>query len=202
MAWYNGGKGGCDVTEQGDQVVLRAYTGEREMKAGEALHFRFSLLVTPVKPLDPAHWNQRYYHQVPPSMAAVRDCGANIINIHHGNDYNPNINYPFIATAKLSSLVKQAHEAGAKLKIYYTVRELSNRVAEIWALRSLGYEVFCDGNGEGGHSWLREHLGGHYSSAWHQPRWPGGRGHRHPGPLPLAQLLPRRSLLAHQERSN
>jgi hypothetical protein len=41
-------------------------------------------------------------------------------------------------------------------------------VAELWALRSLGFEVYLDG-GDGGHSWLREHLVNHYAAAWHQP---------------------------------
>ncbi len=168
-AWHSGGKGGVTVTEEGDQVLVRATSGERQVKAGEELVFRFALLVTPVKPLDSAHWNQRYYHMVPSTMDAVRDCGANIVNIHHGNDYNPNINYPFVATDKLAALVKQAHAAGIKLKIYYTVRELSNRVAEMFSLRSLGFEVFSDGGGHGGHSWLQEHLVEHYAPAWHQP---------------------------------
>ena len=61
---------------------------------------RFGLLVTPVKPLDPAHWGQRYYHAHVVPDTAVQS-GANIINIHHGNDLNPNINYPFLAVDKL-----------------------------------------------------------------------------------------------------
>jgi hypothetical protein len=170
-AWHNGGKGGCDVFEDGDRVVVRAYSGERKLKSGDELLFRFSLLITPVKPLDPAHWRQRYLHTytTPPSLDEATKAGANIINIHQGNDLNPYINYVFRTTDKLSAYTRAAHERGDKVKIYYTVRELSNYTAEIWPLRSLGYEVYCDGPGHSGHSWLQEHLIDHYAAAWHQP---------------------------------
>jgi hypothetical protein len=164
-AWGNNGKGGCTVREERDSVLVRAYSGPRTMKAGEELEFCFGLLITPVKPLDPAHWRQRYFHSYAPPQQAV-DSGATIINIHHGNDINPNINYPFPAADDLAAYVKEAHARGLKVKIYYTVRELSNRVAEMWALRSLGAEIFSDGRG-GGHSWLCEHLVDHYAPAWH-----------------------------------
>jgi len=163
--WNNNGKGGCIVFEKDDQVILRAYSGERNIKQNEKLDFCFSLLITPLKPLSPAHWNQRYYHAYI-SINTVKESGANIVNIHHGNDINPNINYPFVFADKMASYVKEAHENAIKVKIYYTIRELSNYTAEIWALRSLGTEIFTDGGG-GGHSWLREHLVSHYASAWH-----------------------------------
>ena len=73
-SWGNQGKGGATVAEEGDAVVVRATSGPRSLKAGEELEFRFQLLVTPFKPLDPAHWSQRYYHfgdpVVPVSEAA------------------------------------------------------------------------------------------------------------------------------------
>ena len=54
------------------------------------------------------------------------------------------------------------------MKIYYTVRELANRAPEIFALRSLGDEIFAPGPG-GGYSWLQEHLGSNYIAAWFVP---------------------------------
>jgi hypothetical protein len=165
-AWGNDGKGGCSVSEEGDRVVVRAYSGERTLQAGEHLLFRFGLLPTPVKPLDPAHWSQRYYHIFGPPEDAARN-GATIINVHQGNELNPYINYPFLSRDKLSAYVNEAHSLGLKVKIYYTVRELSNHVVEFWALRSLGNEIFVDGPGEGG-AWLREHVVSHYNPAWHE----------------------------------
>jgi len=166
QSWGNGGRGGAAVTEESPGVVLlRAYSGERTVQVGEELRFRFGLLVTPVKPLDPAHWHERYYHATVPPETAIAS-GANIINIHQGNELNPNINYPFLAADKLAAYVEQAHAKGVKVKIYYTVRELSNYVVEMGCLRSLGHEVFVGGGG-GGASWLQEHLVSDFSPAWH-----------------------------------
>ena len=171
-AWGNQGKGGCAVTQEDQQVMIRAFSGERIIEAGEELAFNFALLITPVKPLSSDHWSQRYYQQGYPDPGAVPvekllHSGATIVNIHQGNELNPYINYPFLTVDKLASYVNEVHAVGLKAKIYYTVRELSNRVAEIWALRSLGDEVFADGPGGGG-SWLREHLVSHYAPGWHQ----------------------------------
>ncbi len=171
-AWGNQGKGGCTVTQEDQQVMIRAYSGKRIMEPGEELAFNFALLITPVKPLNSDHWSQRYYQQGYPDPGAVPvekllRSGATIVNIHQGNELNPYINYPFLTVDKLASYVNEVHAVGLKAKIYYTVRELSNRVAEMWALRSLGDEVFADGPGGGG-SWLREHLVSHYAPGWHQ----------------------------------
>jgi hypothetical protein len=169
-SWANDGKGGCEVVEEGDHVVIRAYTGPRAFSAGETLDLAFGLLITPVKPLDPAHWDQRYYHfyKDVPKIDDIAKTGADIVNIHQGNDLNPYINYPFVTADKIKAYVDEAHAKGMKAKIYYTVRELSNRVAELWPLRSLGNEVFSNGAG-GGDSWLVEHLCTGYAPAWHDP---------------------------------
>ena len=169
-AWYNGGKGGCNVEAAGDdRVVIRAYGGPRKIAAGQELRFDFAVLVTPVKPLDPtAHWAQRYYHSGVPAPKAVADAGAKIVNIHHANEINPFINYPFLTPDKMSAYVKSAHDLGLKVKLYYTIRELTNHTVEIWPLRSLGNEIYADGPG-GGYAWLHEHLVDHYSPAWHHP---------------------------------
>ncbi len=170
-AWGNDGQGGCSVTDEGaDTVLVRAYTGSRRLEAGETLELRFGLLITPVKPLDADHWNQRYIHEyysVPDIDGVVAD-GARVIDIHQGNGHNPYINYPFLTTDKLAAYAEAAHERGVKVKTYYTVRELSNFTREIFALRSLGHEVFTGGGG-GGDSWLQEHLVSDYGAAWHQP---------------------------------
>ena len=165
-SWDNGGNGGCTFTEQGDRALVRAASGPRRLAKGDQVTFEWAFLVTPVKPLDPAkHFRERYYHACVPVKEAVA-AGANIINIHHATPPNPYINYPFIATDKLAAYTKEAHAAGAKVKIYYTVRELTNHVTEMWALRGLGHEIFTPGGG-GGYPWLREHLGADYRPAWY-----------------------------------
>lgn len=170
-SWGNDGKGGCTVFSAGDRVTVNAFSGPRTLTSGERIGFQFGCLITPVKPLDPAHWKQRYYQQGYPEPGAVPietlvQSGVTVVNIHQGNELNPWINYPFLTVTELSSYIDEVHRANLKAKIYYTVRELSNHVVEMWALRSLGDEIFVDGPGGGG-AWLREHLVSHYKAAWH-----------------------------------
>ena len=201
-SWGNHGKGGATVSQAGDAVTVRAYSGPRSVKAGQEIEFRFALLVTPVKPLDPAHWTQRYYHYYSPVVPVdeVARTGANIINCHQGNELNPYINYPFRTAEAFAAYVKQAHARGIKVKTYYTVRELSNYTTEIWALRSLGFEVYLDGGG-GGHSWLQRALGEPLRLCM-APALPERRSrcrHRHHRIVAVAQLLPGGPGLAGQE---
>jgi len=169
-SWGNDGKGGCEVIEEDERVVIRAYSGERTIEPGEELHFNFSLLLTPFKPLETRkHWKQRYYHQYGPVDKAI-EAGANIVNIHHANETNPYINYPFLHVDEMRDYIKYVHDKGMKAKIYYTVRELTSHVLELWALRSLGDEIFVQGPG-GGYSWLQEHLEKDYIRAWFDPNW-------------------------------
>jgi hypothetical protein len=146
-AWHNEGRGGCSVREEPDgRVVLRATSGSRTVAPDQPLHFNFALLVTPLKPLDTdGHWASRYYHAYH-SPDQVVQAGANVVNIHHGNDINPYINYPFLRVDKLKQYVDEAHTKGLKVKIYYTTRELSNRTVELFALRSLGDEFGMQGS--------------------------------------------------------
>ncbi len=173
-SWWNGGTGtvtvkGAAAASAGPEVVLlRAASGPRTLRAGETLHFDANLLLTPFKPLDPAaHFSQRYYHAFEP-LEKIAASGANVVNIHHANAINPFINYPFLRTAEMKAYVDEAHRRGMKVKIYDTIRELSNRAPELFALRSLGHEIFSTGPG-GGYSWLQEHLGGDYIAAWFVP---------------------------------
>jgi hypothetical protein len=190
--WGNGGEGGCVVEEAGtDQVVIRAYTGPREVADGQELHFNFGLLITPVKTLDKNHWQWRYFHRSTAApVAEVTGTGATVINLHQGDSLNPYINYPFLTTDQLASYAAEAHAKKMKVKIYYTIRELSNYAAEFWALRSLGGEIYTTGpgfrladqfaekpaadRGPTGSAWLCEHAMTGYVPAWHQPL---GNGH-------------------------
>ena len=95
--------------------------------------------------------------------------GANTINVHHATDINPYINYPFLRPAEMKAYIDAAHKRGFRVKIYDTIRELSNRAPELFALRSLGSEIFSPGPG-GGYSWLQEHFPGGYIAAWFVPQ--------------------------------
>jgi len=137
-SWFNSGRGGITIREtDGAAVLIDCYSGSRTLRPGEDLHFDFNLLLTPFKPMDTrSHWSTRYFHSYKPVDDAIQ-AGANTINIHHANDVNPYINYPFLHQKEMKAYIDEAHEKGLRVKIYYTIRELSNHAPELFALRSL-----------------------------------------------------------------
>lgn len=166
--WINDGKGGARLFEDGDAVVLRAFTGEKLLTAGAPVKLRFRLYVTPFKPLRNDHWNLRFF--------------GNITHYHHSTPENPYINYPFMTVDRMKQAFEEIKAKGNRgMTIYYTLREVSNIAPELFAFRSLGDEIIKStgafmfstsgwsvaGEG-GGHAWLREHLVSGYSPAWQQ----------------------------------
>jgi hypothetical protein len=153
------------------------------MQAGQTLHYDLVLRVTPFKPIKPAeHFARRYFHKYA-DLAGIQAQGANVVNIHHAPPINPWINDPVLETAKLKAYVDAAHARGMYVKLYDTVRELSDRAPELPMLESLtGCRIGVDGKAApgpcsevvssgkgGGFSWLQEHLDGDYIAAWHVP---------------------------------
>ena len=167
-SWGNGGKGTCSLGAEGGAYLVRCGSGPRRMEKGETQRYDFRLALTPFKPIDTdAQWTTRFYHRYAP-LDEIQATGANVVNVHHATPVNPWINYPFLRPAEMKAYVDAAHARGMKVKIYYTVREISNRAPELWALRSLGHEVFSGGPG-GGWAWLQEHVGGDYIGGWFVP---------------------------------
>ena len=165
-SWFNEGRGGIQILEGTDAVIAHNYSGPRTLAAGDTLHFNIRFLITPFKPIDTkTHFNTRFVHQYVP-VDQVKDWGGTVVNIHHANEINPYINYPFFNLDQQAEYIDRAHELGIKFKLYYTIRELTYKAYEMFALRSLGDEILNDGEG-GGHSWLQEHLEDDYHSAWH-----------------------------------
>ena len=168
-SWSNGGRGGCRLAERDAAFLVTCYSGARTIKPGDPpLRFDFRLLITPFKPIDPkTQFNTRYFHAYK-KVDEVVASGANTVNIHHANELNPFINYPFLRPELMKAYVDEAHAKGLKVKIYYTVRELTNHAPELFALLSLGHEVLSPGPG-GGYSWLQEHAGSDYIAGWFVP---------------------------------
>jgi hypothetical protein len=174
-SWFNGGLGGIQIVEEsgpgqsGEEITAVTaynYSGPRTLLEGDTLHFNLRMLITPFKPVDTrSHFNTRFVHQYVPVDSVVA-WGGTVVNIHHANEINPYINYPFYNLDLQSAYIDEAHDKGIKVKLYNTIRELTYKAHELFPLRSLGYEVLNDGDG-GGHSWLQEHLEGDYHSAWH-----------------------------------
>lgn len=168
-SWDNGGKGGIRLETDGGVYRIVCTSGPRTMKKGDVQHYDVHLMVTPFKLIDPRRqFSERYFHAYEPVETIAAD-GANVVNIHHASEINPWINYPFLEPAKMKAYIEAAHARRIRVKIYDTIRELTNHAPEVFMLESLGHEVFSAGKG-GGYSWLQEHLDGDYIAAWHVPK--------------------------------
>ena len=195
-SWSNRGRGKMTVRRLPGEgkVAFKAETGKMAVFAGHTVLFHFHIIVTPLHPVDyESHFTKRYYqsnswHSDEPivSLERAKEFGASTVILHQGGPLNENINYPFHLAGKLKAEVDRAHSMGLKYKIYYTVRELSNYTTEIWALRSLGDEIYYTGTDfrladffetddekvkerPSGGPWLIEHLSDGFCPAWHQP---------------------------------
>ena len=165
-SWYNNKKGGINITSENGIVNIENYSGERSMKEGETLNFNIRFLITPFKTIDTKeHFKTRFVHKYVPVDSVIKFNGT-IVNVHHANEINPYINYPFYNIEKQKAYIEEAHSKGIRVKLYNTIRELSYKAHELFALKSLGDEILNDGKG-GGHSWLQEHFKSNYHSAWH-----------------------------------
>ena len=146
-SWGNEGKGGVDVFQESNDVVINAYSGSRKMKRGDILNYDFELLITPFKIIDKKiKFGDRYYHGEG-TIEKAKNEGANIVNIHHGTEFYPFINYPYIDenVDDLTQLVSNAHKKNIRTKFYYTTRELTVNIPEIWAFYSLQGELIFPG---------------------------------------------------------
>ncbi|MGI8952598.1 MAG: glycoside hydrolase domain-containing protein [Chitinophagaceae bacterium] len=167
-SWGNENKGGIKINTEKSIVFVNNYSGEREMKKADTLYYNFNLLITPFHTINTDfQWANRFYHAYN-NVDSIKATGATIINIHHATPINPYINYPFIAWKKMKAYIDSAHAIGLKVKIYNTVRELSDHAYETFALKSLGHEIYSPGKG-GGFSWLQEHFDSDYIAAWFVP---------------------------------
>ncbi len=183
-SWGNQNKGGINIypTTHGTTKLV-AYSGERSMEKGEKLSYNFDMQITPVKPIN---WKKqvtnRFYHSNSDLSANYIDealkNGANLINVHHKKDIYPFINYPYHddAVSDLKAFIQKAHQKNLGVRLYYTTRELTVKIPELWALRSLGSEVIHDGPGKdtrtlihpnGPNEWLNKNLTTHFIPAWY-----------------------------------
>lgn len=167
--WYNEGKGHIRETgESNSSAQVVASTGTCTLNS-ISKNFEFALLITPVKPVQTAkHFSERYFHADPMQFDNASKEGANICNIHHAQPLNPVINYPFIVREPLQQFIADQHQKERKVKLYYTIRELTTHAQEVYALKSLNHEIFVSGIGYG-LPWECEHLIDDYKPAWYTP---------------------------------
>ncbi len=192
-AWVNQGRGRFRLERRGNAVRLILESGRIPFSAGQPRSLDFELYVTPFKPLPKRHWDWRYDHAAYGNTLDVDrglKIGAKVFTVHHGCSLYPYISYPFLVAPALRRVVDKVHAAGGLFKAYYTIRELSNRAPELWALRSLGDEILPSAPGRLGYeelselpleyqlrnphdhpltgqAWMCEHLISDYHTRWH-----------------------------------
>lgn len=163
MSWSNSGAGSV-VVAKNSHAIVTVQSGPRTITS-EELDYEFSILITPVKELDTKHqFSQRYFHSDPANIEDAPD--ANIVNIHHARDLNPIINYPWRVQQPLIDYIDDQHSKGRRVKLYYTIRELTTQATEVYAFMSLNGEIFRKGPGFG-YTWPQEHLIDGYACAWY-----------------------------------
>jgi hypothetical protein len=193
---------GANVTAaaDGSAYVATVFSGPRSLSTAaqqtEQL-FQFDVAATPAKPLNlSAHFEQRYLQvgygelsqYLSPQDAAAWN--ASVVTLHqgipgviNGTLVNPYINYPFIppTVELMENYTAQARALGMRTKVYYTIRELSNRAAELFALKAIGGMLvagdpwnvaqpgYChEWDCHGGAAWLHQHVATNYGSCWQQ----------------------------------
>ena len=137
-AWNNRNRGGAGIAPGADgAAVLTVNTGRLSLPSdGAPLTLGWRLLLTPVRGAgEPvrADFATRYFHmqRFVPVEEALRATPSPSIILHQGNQLNPYINYPFLTINALRAYISEAHAVGAKVKLYYTVRELSTSATEL-----------------------------------------------------------------------
>lgn len=173
--WDNHGRG--KIKTNGTKVSFD--TGKYSMSEGETRVFRGEIHITPFKAIDyKKHFNTRYYHDehlknVDADIEEAAKLGFNYINYHHGTPVNPYINYPFAENDALKSAADKAKEKGINTKVYYTIRECSNHMAEVFVYKALDNEIIIQKKGDGATwlggeltPWIKEYFGENVIPAW------------------------------------
>lgn len=186
-SWGNEGRGGIDLepAEKGC-VNLSAGSGPRTWQKGESLDFTFEFYLTPFRTIDTAkQWGVRFIHlgglnRTPIDQALEKADprrGPNVMNIHHASFYCPYINYPYSddSFSVFKGLVDRAHAREMRLRVYYTTREITHNMPELFPLHSFNGEILLPGPGKdartllhpkGPDAWLVENLRADFVPAW------------------------------------
>ena len=165
-SWSNGGIGGIQLHKNGTVV---AFTGKRSLAKGDVVTLTLSLMVTPLRPPDQHFRFKERWAQLsgPHNYTMLSETGVSNVNMHQGNAVNPWINYPFLTNEAMKQAADACHDLGMNFNVYNTMRELSNRCSEYFAMLSWG-GTLVPGDG-GGADWLQEHIRSGYLPAWSNP---------------------------------
>jgi len=94
--WWNNDNGILETQKVGSIYYITAKSGARTLAKDESVSYNFRLMVTPFKPLDNRHYDER--------IGGPGQAGTNILHVHHATPQNPYINYPFLTINELKGL--------------------------------------------------------------------------------------------------
>jgi len=175
--WSNAGAGGLRLSREG---VAEGFSGAFAVGAGAnaTRTFRASLLVSPVHNLNLTHHYSLRYAQLegPANYTFLAEHGASVVNMHQGNVVNPFINYPYMTNDVMRETASAIQSLGMRFGVYNTMRELSNRCAETFAMRAMGDAYVPGGVAGPGADWLKEHVATDFLAAWSTPVLNSGNG--------------------------
>ena len=187
-SWASGTGGGYQLVHTKDSVRYEIHLGKRMLEKNVPLNLDFALMITPFKPLTDFRWTKIYHPQYGRAPDNKKGAPADVVDLHHATAMNPYINYPFIVNKKLKAAADFYHGRNQKMRIYYTIRELSILAPELWMMRSLDNEIFVKDSGyigslnvpnkqirrfgkyrfvRSGYPWMCEHLIDNYRVRWH-----------------------------------
>ena len=168
-----------------ERYVQTSGAGVSHTPLSPSLSFSFSLSLSLFPSLSLSHTHTFFPLSLsllvttsgPMNYTFLAENGATVVNIHQGNGINPWINYPYKTVSLMADASKACHALGMRFKIYNTMRELSNRCDEIWAMRAFA-ETYVTSNPAAtnhaplvgsGADWLQEHVESDYLTAWSNP---------------------------------
>lgn len=145
--WDNFGKGGVRVTRTDDGAEFTAYTGKTIFAAGDSKTYRFTVHLTPFKPLNLADAfvnrfaEDRIAANYGEMLARVEADGMKYLDLQYGGELNRCINSPFDGIEALKELALEAHKRKIGLAIAYTPGEIAADSVEACVYHSLGDEA-------------------------------------------------------------
>ena len=166
--WANFNKGGVELyrDETSGAAVLRAYTGQLVFRTGASMKFRFTLHLTPFKPIDLSKTLAARVAEsdIEPSYASLinrasADAAGYVSASAHG-EANPYRNYPFDKFRELEALALEAHKRKMGLTVAFDTGSMSVHARETFALKSMGDEIIYRRPGKTGENALTSILGG------------------------------------------
>lgn len=153
--WDNYGKGGIDVVRTEEGVALTAYTGKTVFSAGQSKTYRFTVHLTPFKPLDLANAfvNRIGGDKIEANYGEMlnRACedGIKYLDLQYKGELNGCVNSPFDGIEALKDFALEAHKRKVGVSISYGPGEVAADSDEAYTFAALGDELLMREQGTG-----------------------------------------------------